>query len=354
MIKQLFMRQFISEPENPSALDPHGPAVPIGPLGVLLVNLGTPQAPTAPAIRSYLREFLSDPRVVELPAWLWRPILNLFVLSRRPKAIKPNYQLIWLERGSPLLVYGQDLAAGLEHKLSAMQLDVRVQLAMRYGEPALTPAIDALRAQGCQRILVVPLYPQYAASTTATAVDAVNAYMARLRSQPSLRYLAPFYADQAYIGALHALIQRHWQAYGKPERLLLSFHGLPQRSIQLGDRYFHDCQQTAQALRQALGVDGALVHVSFQSRFGKAPWLQPYTQPLLEQWGAQGLGRVDLMCPGFVADCLETLEEINIGCRQAFQHSGGGEFHYIPCLNAEPVWVDSFAALVAKNLQNWS
>ncbi|MGB6241621.1 MAG: ferrochelatase [Castellaniella sp.] len=347
------MTRFISDAPDPQALDPDAPGADRGPLGILLINLGTPDAPTASAVRRYLREFLSDPRVVELPAWLWQIILRLFVLTRRPAAIAPKYAEIWLERGSPLLVHSQDLAQGVQGVLAGQGLNVRVELAMRYGQPALSDAIDRLRAAGCGRILAAPLYPQYAASTTATAVDAINAHLARLRHQPTVRVLDRFHRDPAYIDALARSIQAHWGQAGKADRLLLSFHGLPQASVRKGDPYFRDCMQTAAALRERLGADGARLHVSFQSRFGAAPWLQPYTQATLESWGRDGVGSVDVLCPGFLADCLETLEEIDMGCRQAFLDAGGREFRYIPCLNAEPGWVKGFADLLAGNLAGW-
>lgn len=348
------MTRFISDTPDPRALDPDAAGPDRGPLGVLLINLGTPDAPTPAAVRRYLAEFLSDPRVVELPSWLWQIILRLFVLTRRPAVIAPKYAEIWLERGSPLLVYGQDLAEGVAHTLRDQGLDVRVELAMRYGQPAIAGRLDALMAAGCGRILVAPLYPQYAASTTATAVDAVNAHLAHLRHQPTLRVLDRFPQDSAYIEALHQSIRTHWEQVGPADRLLLSFHGLPQSCVQRGDPYFRDCMRTAAALRTRLGADGQRLYVSFQSRFGVAPWLQPYTQATLEAWGREGVARVDVLCPGFLADCLETLEEINLGCRRAFLAAGGREFHYIPCLNADPGWVRGFAGLIARNLAGWT
>ncbi|MFT0533412.1 ferrochelatase [Castellaniella hirudinis] len=347
------MTRFLAAAPDPLALDPTVPGPGRGPLGVLLINLGTPAAPTPAAVRRYLGEFLSDPRVVELPAAVWQPILRLFVLARRPAAMAPKYAQVWLDRGSPLLVHSQDLADGVEQALSAKGLDVRVALAMRYGQPALDAAIQALIHAGCGRILVAPLYPQYAASTTATAVDAVNQYLARLRRQPTIRYLDRFHRHPAYIQALARSVRAHWARAGRADRLLLSFHGLPQSCVRQGDPYFRDCMQTAAALRAQLGDDGARLHVSFQSRFGAAPWLQPYTQATLEAWARAGVASVEVLCPGFVADCLETLEEINLGCREAFLAAGGREFHYIPCLNADPDWVQGFAGLLADNLQGW-
>ncbi|HEX7387702.1 MAG TPA: ferrochelatase [Castellaniella sp.] len=347
------MSRFLSEAPDPQALDPDVAGPGRGPVGVLLVNLGTPDAPTPAAVRRYLGEFLSDPRVVELPRWLWQIILRGLVLTRRPSVIAPKYQSIWMERGSPLLVHGEDLRDAVAASLGARGLPVRVALAMRYGQPAIADELRSLRAAGCGRILVVPLYPQYASSTTGTVVDAVNAWMAQLRHQPTLRFLDRFHQAPAYQDALCRAVRAHWQKVGKPDRLLLSFHGLPQQAVRAGDPYFRDCMQTAQALRERLGEDGGLLHVAFQSRFGAAPWLQPYTQPTLEAWAKQGVGTVDLMCPGFVADCLETLEEIDMGCREAFLASGGQNFRYIACLNADPQWSADFSALLAENLGGW-
>lgn len=348
------MSRFLSAAPDPRALDPDAPGPDRGRLGVLLINLGTPDAATPAAVRRYLKEFLSDPRVVELPGWLWQIILRLFVLTRRPAAIAPKYAKIWLERGSPLLVHSRDLAQGVQQALDERGLDVQVELAMRYGQPAIDDAIDRLRSAGCGRILAAPLYPQYAASTTATVVDAVNARLARLRHQPTLRFLDRFHQDVAYVDALAGSIRAHWAQSGQADRLLLSFHGLPQASVRQGDPYFRDCMQTAAALRERLGADGARLHVTFQSRFGAAPWLQPYTQPTLESWAREGVGSVDVLCPGFVADCLETLEEINLECRHAFLSAGGRDFRYIPCLNAQPDWVRGFADLLARNLAGWT
>lgn len=347
------MPRYLPEPPDPRALDPDIPAGPAGPVGVLLINLGTPDQPTPAAVRRYLQEFLSDPRVVELPKALWQVILRLFVLTRRPAAVAPKYREVWLERGSPLLVYSQDLADSIAAQFSEQGLDIQVRLAMRYGRPSIDQGLQGLRAAGCTRILVAPMYPQYAASTTATAVDAVCARIARLRRQPSLRFMAPFPQDPAYIQALHDRLRAHWDQAGVPDRLLLSFHGLPQASVRQGDPYFRDCVATARALRERLGADGARLHFSFQSRFGAAPWLQPYTLPTLESWGREGVGSVDVLCPGFLADCLETLEEIDMQCRDAFLAAGGGQFRYVPCLNADPAWARAYAGLIRNELGGW-
>lgn len=345
--------RYLPELANPHALDPDSAPAGAGPIGILMVNLGTPDAHTPRAVRRYLAEFLSDTRVVELPAWLWQIILRCFILTRRPSAIAPKYRDIWLPQGSPLLVWSEAQVRAVERELAGTGRDLRVRLAMRYGAPSIADGLAALRGEGCERILTVPMYPQYAASTTATAVDAVCAQAARMRNQPELRFIKRYSSDPAYIEALHASVRAHWEREGEPDRLLLSFHGLPQRVVRQGDPYFRDCMETARLLRERLGESGARLHVAFQSRFGAEPWLQPYTLPTLEQWGAQGVGRVDVMCPGFLADCLETLEEINMQCREAFVRAGGGAFHYIPCLNGDQTWARAFAGIVERHLLGW-
>ena len=345
--------RYLPEVPDPYALSADPPPRAAAPAGVLLVNLGTPEAPTPRAIRRYLREFLSDPRVVELPAWLWQPLLRLFVLARRPSALAPRYREIWLPGGSPLLVWSQTQADGLQARLQARGLPVKVALGMRYGEPSLAQAVDRLRAEGCDRILMLPLYPQYAASTTATAVDKIAAHLARLRDQPALRTLRHYPEDPAYIGPLAELWRRHWQQHGRPQRLLLSFHGLPRRSVLAGDSYHRDCRRTAAALREALGEHGDFVQVAFQSRFGADRWLEPATEAVLRAWPGQGITSVDVACPGFVADCLETLEEIQMQCRDAFLASGGQHFRYLPCLNDDPAWLDGLAVLARRHLAGW-
>lgn len=320
---------------------------------MLLVNLGTPEAPTPAAIRAYLGEFLSDPRVVELPRLLWLPILHGLVLTRRPSRLAPSYAHIWMKEGSPLLVYSRRQAEGVARRLAARGLDIDVELAMRYGRPSVAESLRALSARGCEQILVVPLYPQYAASTTATAVDCVAAEAAGMRDQPALRFIKRFYDDPAYLDALAGQVGAFWQANGRPDKLLISFHGLPQQVIERGDPYLHDCLQTAALLRARLGLSEQEAEVTFQSRFGAARWLEPYTEPRLRALPGEGVTSVDVVCPGFVADCLETLEEIDQQGRAAFLDAGGRQFRYIPALNDSPAWVDALTALVEKNLQGW-
>src|SRR5690606_37338159 len=312
-----------------------------------------PDAPTPKAIRRYLAEFLSDPRVIEIPQPVWQVILRLFVLPRRPHKLAPRYKEIWWQDGAPLLVASRAQADGVQEELARRGIKIKDALGMRYGNPSIAHAMDTLRDAGCDRILVVPLYPQYAASTTATAVDKVNAYTQRRRNQPQLRFIKRYPDDPGYIAALVETIRAHWEQHGKPERLLLSFHGIPRTTVEQGDPYHRDCMDTVRAVRKALGDDGGLVLHSLQSRFGALEWLQPYTEPLLREWARNGVKRVDAMCPGFLADCLETLEEIQIECRDAFVEEGGEALRYIPCLNGNPTWVRALSDLVERNLRGF-
>ncbi len=346
----LFASRYLAEPADPHALAVDPPPRPASAPGVLFINLGTPDEPTPTAIRRYLAEFLSDPRVIEIPQPVWQVILRLFVLPRRPRALAPRYKDIWWEEGSPLLVASRQQAEGVQQELARRGITVHAELGMRYGNPSIASAMQALRDAGCERILVVPLYPQYAASTTATAVDKVHEYTRRRRNQPEMRFIKRFPADRGYIDALVHSIQAHWQQHGKAERLLLSFHGIPRVTVEQGDPYHRDCMETVRAIRQALGEDGARVHHAFQSRFGAQEWLQPYTEPTLREWARSGVRSVDAMCPGFLADCLETLEEIQVECRDAFIEEGGETLRYIPCLNGDPQWVRALADIVQQNL----
>jgi len=346
----LFVSPYLAEPADPHALAAEPPAREEAPTGVLFINLGTPDAPTPAAIRRYLAEFLSDPRVIEIPQPLWQIILRLFILPKRPRDLAPRYEEIWWKEGSPLLVGSRRQADGVERELARRGITIRAALGMRYGNPSIAAAMESLRDAGCERVLVVPLYPQYAASTTATAVDKVNAYAKRRRNQPELRFIKRYPDDPGYIAALVERIRAHWQAHGKPERLLLSFHGIPRVTVEKGDPYHRDCMETVRALRRGLGEDGGLVRHAFQSRFGAQEWLQPYTEPTLREWARSGVRTVDVMCPGFLADCLETLEEIQMQCRDAFLEEGGQAFRYIPCLNGDAAWVRALADLVQRNL----
>lgn len=327
-----------------------------GRTAVLLINLGTPDAPTAPALRRYLREFLSDPRVVELPRILWWPILHGIVLNVRPRRSAERYAAIWTDEGSPLKVHTQRQTKLLRGLLGDTGHPVRVEYAMRYGQPSLPAALDKLTAEGCTRILLLPLYPQYSAGTTATVFDAAARWAATRRNQPELRTVRSFSDDAGYIEALAASVRRHWARHGKPDasyRLLLSFHGIPAKAVALGDPYRDECLTTGKLLARALNLDETTCLICFQSRFGFAQWLSPYTAETLQSLGRQGVKRVDVLCPGFPADCLETLEEIAIEGRQLFTDAGGSDYHAIPCLNEDDEWIRALTKLTLRYLQGW-
>lgn len=320
---------------------------------VLLVNLGTPDEASAPALRRYLAEFLSDPRVVEIPRLLWWPLLHGVILRTRPAASAAKYAQVWTPEGSPLGLWTRRQTELLGAALAAAGHELIVRSAMRYGQPSVASVMDGLRAEGATRVLVLPLYPQYAAATTASVGDSVMQWALRARRVPELRFVGEYHDHPGYIAALAERLQNHWRAQGRGDKLLLSFHGLPQRSLDLGDPYHCQCLATARLLAQHLGLAADEVVVSFQSRFGKARWLQPYTEPTLRALAAQGLKNVDVMCPGFVGDCLETLEEIAQEGRDAFLQAGGERFSYVPCLNDSPLFVRALAALALQHLQGW-
>ena len=324
-----------------------------GKVGVLMVNLGTPQEPTAPAIRRYLREFLSDPRVIEIPKFVWWPILNGPILLTRPKKLVHRYEGIWMEGGSPLLVYTQRQAAGVSERLKARGHEVDVAVGMRYGQPSIRSAMLQLRDAGCEHILTVPLYPQYSSSTTGTVVDEVTRVASHLRNQPAMRFIKRFHVDPLYINPLADKIGAHWAEHGKPQKLVMSFHGLPQRCTKIGDPYCRDSYETAAALAARLDLSDDDYQVTFQSRFGPAAWLQPYTEPTMEEMAKSGTTKVDVVCPGFVSDCLETLEEISIEVRETFMNAGGERFNYIPCLNDDGPWLETLTDLVERELSGW-
>ncbi|RRD57182.1 ferrochelatase [Comamonadaceae bacterium OH2545_COT-014] len=321
--------------------------------GVLLCNLGSPDAPTPEALRRFLGEFLGDPRVVEIPRIAWLPILHGVVLRVRPAQSAAKYRSIWTPEGSPLAVWTQKQATLLRGNLGERGLRVAVRHAMRYGQLSIASQLDALKAEGCSRILVLPLYPQYSGSTTASVFDAVGRWSAQERHVPALRTVASFHDHAGYIHALARSIARHWQSHGRPDKLVMSFHGVPERMIRLGDPYQAECLETARLLTQRLGLPAEDAVVSFQSRFGRAKWLEPYTEPTLQRLAREGAGRVDVVCPGFVSDCLETLEEIAVEGRNAFLQAGGQAFHYIACLNDAPEWQAALADLVQQQLQGW-
>jgi len=321
--------------------------------GIVLCNLGTPDAPTAPALRRYLAEFLGDERVVELPRPLWWLILHGIILRVRPKKSAAKYASIWTPEGSPLKTWTEKQAKLLRGCLGERGHQVEVAYAMRYGQPSIAAQLDALKAAGCTRILVVPAYPQYSGTTTASVFDAVYGWAAKVRAIPELRFVNHYHDDAGYVEALKARVQQHWLAHGKPDKLLMSFHGVPRRTLELGDPYHCECHKTARLLAQALGLKPEDYVVTFQSRFGKAKWLEPYTEPTLQALARGGTRRVDVICPGFTSDCLETLEEIAQEARETFLHAGGQEFHYLPCLNDSPPWMRALAGLCERHLAGW-
>ncbi len=321
---------------------------------MLLVQLGTPDAPTAPALRRYLREFLGDPRVVELPRIAWTPILYGFVLPLRPARSARKYAAIWTDEGSPLLVYTRRQASLLRGALGERGHALEVAFAMRYGNPSIASVLREMRARGLDRLLVVPMYPQYSASTTATAFDAIARELQGWRVQPALRFVRDFHDDDGYVDALASRVRAHWEREGRGERLLMSFHGIPRRVVALGDPYERQCRSTGERLARRLQLADDEWTLTFQSRFGPAEWLQPYTAPTLVALAQGGTRRVDVICPGFVADCLETLEEISIEARKSFVDAGGEAFAYVPALNDSPGFVDALASIVERNLQGWA
>lgn len=322
--------------------------------GILLTNLGTPDAPTKEALKVYLKEFLWDPRVVEMPRWKWWLILNGIILNTRPAKSAEAYKSVWTEKGSPLMLHSLDQQAGLQKALSEQAGDdVYVELAMRYGNPSIASGLQKLRAMGCTRILVFPLYPQYSATTTGSTFDAVADELKQWRRVPAIRMVDSYHDHPAYIDALAASVRRHWDEHGKPDRLLMSFHGIPQRYFDGGDPYPCLCRKTGRLLADELNLEEGEWLVSYQSRFGKEPWVMPYTDETLKSWGADGLGRVDVICPGFSSDCLETIEEIGEENRGYFMEAGGKAFHYIPALNADEEHVKALAEIVSAHLSGW-
>ncbi|HEX2011483.1 MAG TPA: ferrochelatase [Roseateles sp.] len=320
---------------------------------LLFCNLGTPDAPTAAATRRYLAQFLSDPRVVEIPKLVWQLILHGIILRVRPAKSAAKYATVWLPEGSPLKVWTERQAKLLQGYLGERGHRITVRHAMRYGSPAIDAELSRLRAEGVTRVLVLPAYPQYSAATTASVVDAVARWALETRHLPELRFVNRYHDEPAYIAALADSVRAHWQRNGRPELLVMSFHGMPARTLQLGDPYHCECLKTGRLLAEALGLSQEQYLVTFQSRFGKAKWLEPYTEPTLRARAQAGLKKVDLICPGFSADCLETLEEIAQEARQAFLAAGGREFAYIPCLNDSPAGMRMLTGLAERHLQGW-
>ena len=321
---------------------------------VVLVNLGTPDAPTAPAVRRYLKQFLSDPRVVEIPRLVWWFILNLIILPFRSGQSAKKYASIWTKDGSPLKIHTQQQASLLGGALAERGHDgVAVAMAMRYGSPSLPEVLAQLKREGCERIAILPAYPQYSGTTTGSIYDAVFSHYATVRNVPELRFIKQYHEHATYIAALRDSVLAHWASHGRPDKLVMSFHGVPKRTLLLGDPYHCQCLKTARLLAEQLNLGKEQYMVTFQSRFGKAEWLQPYTAPTLIALAQQGVKRVDLLCPGFTSDCLETLEEIAMEAKHDFLTAGGQQFHYIACLNASPAWIAGMADIAEENMVGW-
>ena len=319
--------------------------------GILLMNLGTPERPSPEALKPYLRRFLSDKRVVELPSFLWKPILFGAVIPLRVKNVAENYERVWLNEGSPLQVFTERQRDGLRQRLPQ---DLYIEYAMTYSEPLVSQALAKLKANGVGRVLVLPLYPQYAASSSAAAIDKVLKELLKQRNQMSVRTVTRFYDHEGYIKALAAQIRNYRAEHGAGDLLMFSFHGIPQAQHDKGDPYPHECRKTAQLVAAELGLSEQDYTVSFQSQFGKAKWIGPSTQDLFVSLPKkQKIKKLDVICPGFTSDCLETLEEIAIAGREEFFANGGEQFHYIPCLNDNPDWLDALADLARDNLQGW-
>lgn len=321
---------------------------------ILLCNLGTPDAPTAPALRRYLAEFLSDRRVVEIPRIAWWPLLHGIILRTRPAKSAAKYQTIWTKEGSPLLLWTTKQASMLRGWLGQAGHLVPVLPAMRYGQPAIQQQLQTLAHQGIQHILVLALYPQYSSTTVASVFDDVTAWAGRQRTLPELRFVNSYHDHPGYIAALAQSVRRHWQRQGsRAEKLIMSFHGIPERNVRLGDPYRTQCEETTELLAAALQLAPGQYQLTFQSRFGRAAWLQPYTEPTLIALAKSGTRSVDVICPGFTADCLETLQEINQEVREAFLHAGGEQFRYIPCLNDDNAWITALSHIAQQHLSGW-
>lgn len=321
---------------------------------VLWCNLGTPDAPNTKSVRRYLAQFLADPRIVELPRWLWLPVLHTVVLWRRPPQSAKKYAQVWTKEGSPLLVWTHKQAKLLQGWLGHNGHRVVVAHAMRYGSPSIAHVVRQLQKQGIQRILLLPAYPQYSCTTTASLIDDVSKLNHNLRCIPEWRMLNHYHDHPAYIQALAHSVLQHWRYHERGKKLIMSFHGVPQRTATLGDPYEKQCHTTARLLADKLDLDKEQYCVTFQSRFGWAKWLQPYTEPTLQKLAQQGVDSVDIMCPGFVSDCLETLEEIDMEARETFMHAGGKKYNYIKCLNDSPQWIEALGHIAANHLSGWN
>lgn len=324
-------------------------------VGVLVTNLGTPDAPTSKALRRYLGQFLADPRVVEVPRLLWRIILHGVILRIRPSRSARAYRSVWTEQGSPLLLHTRAQSEALQQQMKLRYgEDVVVNYAMRYGNPSITSALQKMQEQGVRKLLVLPLYPQYSASTTASTFDDLAADFTRRRWLPDLRFISHYHDFVPYIEAMARHIEAYWKQHGRADRLVMSYHGIPKRYLLNGDPYHCECHKTSRLLAERLGLHKEEYLVTFQSRFGREEWLQPYTDETLKGLGGKGVKSLQVFCPGFSSDCLETIEEIDEENREYFLEGGGERFEYIPALNAAPVHIEALTALVEQNLQGWS
>ena len=320
---------------------------------LLFCNLGTPEAATAPALRRYLAEFLGDGRVVEIPKAIWWLILHGIILRVRPAKSAAKYASIWTEQGSPLAVTTRAQAEALAQALHAQGHDLIVRHAMRYGSPSVADQLDALKREGVTRILWLPAYPQYSASTTASVWDAAYRWGLQTRWIPEMRFINHYHDHPDYIESLARSVRSHWQAHGRAACLVMSFHGVPARTLELGDPYYCECMKTGRLLAEALQLDPSQYRITFQSRFGKARWLEPYTEPTVRELAQKGVQDLQVICPGFTSDCLETLEEIRMEVRDAFMESGGKRFEYIECLNTRPDWIEGLARICTTHLAGW-
>lgn len=336
---------------NPEPDFKHGDQLKVG---ILLANLGTPDAPTARALKPYLRQFLMDKRVVEIPRFIWWWILNCIILVIRPSKSAEKYAQVWTKDGSPLLVYAKKQRQMLQGYLGQkIKSPFVIELGMSYGNPSMQSAIENLKAQHCDKILVFPLYPQYAASSTAASLDAVWKTLLKMRNVPAIRTIRQYHDHPAYINAMAKSIRAYWSKNGKPEQLIMSFHGVPKVHLTKGDPYHCACHKTARLIAETLELNEKQYQVAFQSRFGKQEWLKPYLAETLETLGQAKTKRIDVVCPGFSSDCLETLEEIAMEGKEIYQSNGGGEYHYIPALNAQEPWIHAMTDIALEHLQGW-
>ena len=323
-------------------------------IGVLLTNLGTPDAPTTKALKPYLKEFLWDPRVVEVPRPIWWLILNGIILNTRPKRSAEAYRMVWSDRGSPLLAHLEDQVAGVSASLTSQHGDrFVVRGAMRYGSPAIADVLSEMFDTGIQQLVVLPLYPQYGGPTTGSTFDELSSDLTRRRWLPALRFISSYHDDPRYIGAVADSIRAHWEHHGRADKLILSYHGMPKRYLTEGDPYHCQCHKTSRLIGQALGLSEGEMITTFQSRFGREEWLQPYTDETLQTLPDDGVTAVQVVCPGFSADCLETLEEIGMENRDTFLEAGGSRYEYIPCLNAQSGHIEALTDLISDEIHGW-